>query len=147
MEKLKYYMNVFFSSYTIASLVVALTNYSYYYEARFGVEWLFQMALLCLVITFLMFITDTISEKFFGDIPVFVFILIGLIEVSACVILMGGLWYQWFPLTIDWILEVLIIDVIIYFGVFGIMFFQEKKSAENINKIIKNGRNKNGKNN
>lgn len=146
MNKLKYYMNVFFSSYTIASLVIALANYKYY-VAEFSIEWLFQMALLCLTITFLMFITDIISEKFFGNIPVFVFILIGLIEVSACVILMGGLCYQWFPLSIEWILEVIVIDIVIYFFVFGVMFFQEKKSAEGINKIIKNRRKKNGKNN
>lgn len=146
MGRLKYYMNVFFSSYTIASLVVALT-YCNYYTTEFGVEWIFQMALLCLAISFLMFITDIVSEKFFGNVPVFIFILIGLIEVSACVIFMGGLWFKWFPLNIEYILEIIVIDTIIYFSVFGIIFFQEKKSADNINRIIKNGRNKNGKNN
>lgn len=146
MGRLKYYMNVFFSSYTIASLVVALTSYNYY-PTEFGVEWIFQNALLCLVISFLMFITDIVSEKVFRDIPSFIFILIGLIEVSVCVIFMGGLWYKWFPLNIGKILEIIVIDTVIYFSVFGIMFFQEKKSADNINRIIKNGRNKNGKNN
>lgn len=145
MGRLKYYINVFFSSYTIASLVVALANFRYY-ETEFGIEWLFQMALLCLVISFLMFITDMLSEKVFGNVPIFIFILIGVLEVSACVMLMGGLWYQWFPLSIDKILEIFVIDTVIYFAVFGIMFFQEKKSADSINRIIKNGRNKNGKN-
>lgn len=105
------------------------------------------MALLCFIITILMFITDIVSEKFFGNIPVFVFILIGLIEVSACVLLMGGLWFEWFTLNVNWISEVIVIDTVVYFSVFVIMFFQEKKSAESINKIIKNGRNKNGKDN
>lgn len=146
MAKLKYYMNIFFSSYTIASLVVAFINVLHR-PTNFGVEWIFQMALLCFVITFLMFITDIVSEKIFKDIPIFVFILIGLIEVSACVLLMGGLWFEWFMLNVDWILKVIVIDTVIYFSVFGIMFFQEKKSAESINKIIKNGRNKNGKDN
>lgn len=146
MAKLKYYMNIFFSSYTIASLIIAFIN-TLNYPTNFGVEWIFQMASLCFVITFLMFITDIVSEKFFRDIPVFVFILIGLIEVSACVLLMGGLWFEWFILNVDWILKVIVIDTVIYFSVFGIMFFQEKKSAESINRIIKNGRNKNGKDN
>lgn len=146
MGRLKYYMNVFFSSYTIASLVVALTNYSYY-ATEIGIVWIFQMALLCLVISFLMFITDMVSEKFFRDIPTFIFVLIGLIEVSACVILMGSLWYQWFQLDIEKILEIFVIDTVIYLFVFGVMFLQEKKSADSINRILKNGRNKNGKNN
>lgn len=145
MGRFKYYMNVFFSSYTIASLVVALANFRYY-ETEFGIEWLFQMAFLCLVISFLMFITDMLSEKVFGNVPIFIFILLGVLEVSVCVMLMGGLWYQWFSLSIDKILEIFVIDTVIYFAVFGIMFFQEKKSADSINRIIKNGRNKNGKN-
>ena len=144
MTRLKYYMNIFFSSYTIASLIIAFIN-TLNYPTNFGVEWIFQMALLCFIITIFMFITDIVSEKFFGDIPVFVFILIGLIEVSACVLLMGGLCFEWFPLNVNWISEIIVIDTVIYFSVFAIMFFQEKKSAESINKIIKNGRTKNGK--
>ena len=65
----------------------------------------------------------------------------------ACVILMGGLWYQWFPMSIKWILEIIVIDVIIYFAVYGITFFQERQFANNINKIIKNRRKNNGKDN
>lgn len=145
MKKLKFYMNVFFSSYTISSLMVAL--FILHDSPVIGVEWIFQMALLSFAITILMFITDIISEKFFGNVPVFVYILFGLVEVTFCVFLMGGLWYQWFPFNIEWLLETVIICIVIYFTVFGIIFFQEKKSAENINKIIKNRRNNNGKDN
>lgn len=60
---------------------------------------------------------------------------------------MGGLWYQWFPMSIKWILEIIVIDVIIYFAVYGITFFQERQFANNINKIIKNRRKNNGKDN
>lgn len=97
------------------------------------------MALLCFVISFLMFITGIISEKISNPIPQWLYILIGIIEVSACVILMGGLWYQWFPMSIKWILEIIVIDLIIYFAVYGITFFQERQFANNINKIIKTG--------
>lgn len=146
MNGLKRFVNIFFSSYTIASLVVAIFNYSYYTNG-IGIEWVFQMALLCFVISFLMFITGIISEKISNPIPQWLYILIGIIEVSACVILMGGLWYQWFPMSIKWILEIIVIDLIIYFAVYGITFFQEKQFANNINKIIKNRRKSNGKDN
>lgn len=86
-----------------------------------------------------MFITGIISEKISNPIPQWLYILIGIIEVSACVILMGGLWYQWFPMSIKWILEIIVIDLIIYFAVYGITFFQERQFANNINKIIKTG--------
>ena len=88
-----------------------------------------------------------ISEKISNPIPQWLYILIGIIEVSACVILMGGLWYQWFPMSIKWILEIIVIDLIIYFAVYGITFFQERQFANNINKIIKNRRKNNGKDN
>ena len=94
-----------------------------------------------------MFITGIISEKISNPIPQWLYILIGIIEVSACVILMGGLWYQWFPMSIKWILEIIVIDLIIYFAVYGITFFQERQFANNINKIIKNRRKNNGKDN
>lgn len=146
MNELKRFVNIFFSSYTIASLVVAIFNYSYYANG-IGIEWVFQMALLCFVISFLMFITSIISEKISNPIPQWLDILIGIIEVSVCVILIGGLWYQWFPMSIKWILEIIVIDLIIYFAVYGITFFQERQFANNINKIIKNRRKNNGKDN
>lgn len=51
----------------------------------------------------------------------------------------GRLMVSVVSMSIKWILEIIVIDVIIYFAVYGITFFQEKQFANNINKIIKTG--------
>lgn len=144
MQRLKYYINVFLSSYAIASVVIAAVNY-FSGTTSINTLWVFQMAFLCLAITILMLLTDILTEKLYKSTPpVWLFILLGIIEVYACVLLIGGLWYNWFDFNAFWILAVLAIDVIIYFAVFGIMLLQEKQSADSINKIIESERKKNG---
>lgn len=144
MQRLKYYINVFLSSYAIASVVIAAVNY-FSGTTSINTLWVFQMAFLCLAITILMLLTDILTEKLYKSTPpVWLFILLGIIEVSACVLLIGGLWYNWFDFNAFWILTVLVIDVIIYFAVFGVMLLQEKQSADSINKIIESERKKNG---
>lgn len=143
MKKLNYYIHIFCSSYTIASLLVALVNILSIGYCEIGIYWIFQMALLCGVITILMYITDVITDKFFKDVPVWIFVLTGLTEVLLCVFILGGLCFEWFPFNLFWIFAVIGIDIVIYFSVFGIMFMHEQRSADNINKILKNCRNKN----
>lgn len=144
MQRLKYYINVFLSSYAIASVVIAAVNY-FSGTTSINTLWVFQMAFLCLAITILMLLTDILTEKLYKSTPpVWLFILLGIIEVSASVLLIGGLWYNWFDFNAFWILAVLAIDVIIYFAVFGVMLLQEKQSADSINKIIESERKKNG---
>ena len=138
MQRLKYYINVFLSSYAIASVVIAAVNY-FSGTTSINTLWVF------LAITILMLLTDILTEKLYKSTPpVWLFILLGIIEVSACVLLIGGLWYNWFDFNAFWILTVLVIDVIIYFAVFGVMLLQEKQSADSINKIIESERKKNG---
>lgn len=144
MKKLSYYLNVFCSSYTIASIIVGgILNC----DEMFPNTWLVQMAVLCAVITVLMFVTDAVSETIFKEIPVWVFVFVGLIEVSACVLLLGGLCFKWFTFDLKWIPIVLLVDTVIYFAVFGIMLIREKSTADNINKILRNNRKQNFSNN
>lgn len=143
MKKLNYYLQVFCSSFTIASLVVATVKIITSRETQTNIIWFFQMAILCAVISLLMFITDIISEKFFRDTPVWVFILTGLTEVLLCVFILGGLCFEWFPFNPFWILTVAVIDIAIYLLVYGIMYISEKKSADSINKILQSGRKNN----
>lgn len=143
MKRFHYYLKIFCSSYTISTLLLAVLNL----DMSVDVLWLIEMAFLCLVITVAMFITDIVTEKFFGSIPVWVFVLTGFLIVLAAVLLIGGLWFGFFSFNLKNFFLVLGVDLVIYFSVFAIMYSQEKRSVDCINKILKNGRKQNGKDN
>lgn len=155
MKKFNYYLNIFCSSFTVATLVISLVNILSSDKVPTAYIWVFQMAVLCAVITILIFITGILSEKIFKNTPVWVFILTGLTEVLLSVFILGGLCFGWFPFNSFGILTIAVIDIVIYFLVYGIMYIGERKSADNINKILQNSRknklnsrrNKDGKDN
>lgn len=143
MKKFHYYLKIFCSSYTVSTLLLSVLNL----DMEINTLWMLEMAFLCLVITVTMCITDIVTEKFFGETPVWAFVLVGFLIVFAAVFLIGGLWFKFFSFNLENFFLVLGIDLVTYFSVFAIMYSQEKRSADCINKILKNGRKQNGKDN
>lgn len=96
----------------------------------------FHLFACCFSISFLMFFTDKLTEKY----SLAVELLVKFADVVACVFGLGGLIFRWFPIDLKWSIYVFALALIIYIITFIItifsLYFANEKTSNEINKKI-----------
>ncbi|HCA55020.1 MAG: DUF3021 family protein [Clostridia bacterium] len=122
-------------SYTLVSLILSALNRSENLIA--GDIWRTNLQLLsvCAVIALLMFITDTLlkQEENSFSLPGF---MLGLADVAAPVLIMGGLVFHWFSFSTIYILIPIGILLVVYLATFALFYINAKLTEKELNRKI-----------
>ncbi len=137
LKRLKMYGISFCISYTMASLILSILNYSS--ELITGSVWLanIQLLVVCFAIAVLMLVTDTIRapEAMESQLTPGYFAL-ELMDVAIPVLGLGGFVFKWFDVFSLQVLYPICILVVIYFAVFAIFYINSKQTEKELNRRI-----------
>ncbi len=131
-KRIMYYIIICCVSYTACSLILTVFNM---YEDDLNSLPLYvnlQYFAVCFLISLLMFFTDWLTEGCTTPLPM----MIQITDVSIVVFGLGGFVFGWFPLDVKWILPVFVILLLVYFATYLVIYFTEKKWANDVNEIL-----------
>ena len=137
LKRLKLYGICTCISYTLVSMILSVLNIGS--ELVTGNTWVANVQLfsVCLVISVLMLITDTIKDPETATTEATPgYILVGLLDVAIPVLGMGGFLYGWFDVFSTQVLYPICILVVVYIAVFAMFYIIGKKTERELNRII-----------